>query len=100
MAQMLLDGQVFTHAVMGVVLGVGAVFAGRAAARRDPPHRWEGWIMSVLGGILVVFSVAALPSAYRFQKQFNGRVKEIRLRKEEDKAANQSSEATPKSAPQ
>jgi len=69
----LMDGQTFTHAVMGLVFGAVAVACGMASARRDPPHRWEGWIMAALGVVLGLWCIVLLPSAYRFQKEFNGR---------------------------
>ena len=94
MAQTILDGQTFTHAVLGVVLGAVAGICGMVAARKDPPHRWEGWIMAVLGVVLGVWCIIMLPSAYRFQAQFNKRVEEIRLRKQDIKPANKASEPT------
>jgi hypothetical protein len=69
----LLDGQTFTHAVMGIVFGAAAVTCGMASARRDPAHRWEGWIMAALGAGLGLWCIVLLPSGYRFQKQFNDR---------------------------
>src|SRR4051812_17604734 len=69
----LLDGQTFTHAVMGVVFGAAAVACGMASARRDPPHRWEGWIMAGLRVCLGIWCIIQLPSAYVFQKRFNDR---------------------------
>src|SRR5436190_17553015 len=69
----LLDGQTFTHAVMGVVFGAAAVGCGMASARRDPPHRWEGWIMAGLGVVLLFWCVVLLPSGYHFQMKFNAR---------------------------
>ena len=73
LAQGLLDGQTFTHAVLGIVFGAGAVGCGLAAARQDARHRWEGWIMAGLGLALGLWCIIRLPSAYRFQQQFNGR---------------------------
>ena len=69
----ILDGQTFTHAAMGLVFGAAAVACGTASARRDPPHCWEGWIMTALGVVLGLWCIVLLPSAYRFQKEFNGR---------------------------
>jgi hypothetical protein len=43
---MLLDGQTFTHVVMGLILGVVAFACGFGSARRDqasPTCRWEGF---------------------------------------------------------
>ena len=73
MAQFLLNGQVFTHAVFGVVCGVAALVCGLASACRDRPHRWEGRIMAGLGLALGLWCVVMLPSAYPRQQQFNRR---------------------------
>jgi len=78
-----LDGQTFTHAVMGLVFGAVAVACGMVSARRDPPHRWEGWIMAVLGACLGVWCIIRLPSAYVSQKQFNDRREQRRHEKQE-----------------
>jgi len=71
---LLLDGQTFTHAVMGLIFGVAAFACGFGSARRDhasPICRWEGRIMGALGWILIVVCVVQLPSSYRFQTRFN-----------------------------
>jgi len=77
----LLDGQTFTHALMGLVFGAVALVCGMISARRDPPHRWEGWIMAGLGVCIGIWCIIQLPSAYVFQRQFNNR-KEHRRREE------------------
>ncbi len=82
----LLDGQTFTHAVTGLAFGAVAVACGLVSARRDPPHRWEGWIMAGLGVCLGVWCIIQLPSAYVFQKQFNERNKQ--RRQQNEKSAN------------
>jgi len=79
---LLLDGQTFTHAVMGLVFGAVAVACGMVSARRDPPHRWEGWIMAGLGVCLGVWCIVQLPSAYVFQKRFNDRKEQRHLKEE------------------
>jgi uncharacterized membrane protein len=84
----LLDGQTFTHAVMGLVFGAASVASGMASARRDPPHRWKGWIMAGLGVVLGLWCAVQLPSGYRFQKEFNGRREQ---RRQEMTPANQRS---------
>jgi len=71
---MILDGQSFTHAVMGLIFGVAAFTCGFGSARRDHANltcRWEGRIMGALGWILIVVCVVQLPSSYRFQTRFN-----------------------------
>jgi hypothetical protein len=68
---LILDGQTFTHAVMGIVCGIAAGAAGWASARRDYPNRWEGRIMAALGLVLALGCVIQLPSAYRGQTKFN-----------------------------
>jgi len=78
MAQMLLDGQTFTHAVLGIACGATAILFGLASAWKDnsgSTRRWEGRIMAALGLVLAVFCVVQLPSAYRFQTKFNERSK-------------------------
>src|SRR6267378_7396148 len=87
-AQGLLDGQTFTHAVLGIVFGGVAIACGLVSARKDPPHRWEGRIMAVLGLGLGVWCIIMIPSAYRFQEQFNGRREQRRKMEEQNKPAN------------
>ena len=72
-AQFILDGQTFSHAVFGVVCGVAALVCGLAAARRDPPNKWIGRTMAGFGFALGVWCIVMLPSAYRFQDKFNHR---------------------------
>ena len=71
-AQFLLDGQTFSHAVLGIFCGIAALVCGLESARRDRLHRWEGRAMAGLGVALGIWCVV-LPSAYRFQQQFNSR---------------------------
>jgi hypothetical protein len=76
MGLLILDGQPFDHAVMGIVFGVAAFGCGFISARRDrasPTCRWEGRILGVLGLILIVVCAVQLPSSYRFQTRFNQR---------------------------
>lgn len=94
MGLMLLDGQTFTHAVMGILFGVAAAGCGFGAARKDFSNatcRWEGRIMGALGLVLVVICTVQLPSAYRFQTRFNERSKSQRDQKPRS--------ANPRSAP-
>jgi hypothetical protein len=79
--QMLLDGQTFTHAVLGISCGAAAILFGLASSRKDSAdstRRWEGRIMAGLGLVLAVICVEQLPSAYRFQTKFNERSKRAR----------------------
>jgi hypothetical protein len=69
--QGVLDGQTFTHAVLGVVFGTVAAACGLLTTRKDPAHRFVGRFIAVMGVGLGVWCIAVLPSAYRFQKQFN-----------------------------
>jgi hypothetical protein len=88
---MLLDGQTFSHAVMGIACGVAAIGSGLACSRKDYARgrrRWGGWVMAILGLGLAVFCVIQLPSAYRFQKQFNTRSKEYRGRNRANPSAD------------
>ena len=82
MMQMLLDGQVFTHAVFGIVCGVAAVACGLASARKDRPHRWEGRIMAGLGFALGVWCIVMIPSSYDQQERFNDRTRKYREKME------------------
>ena len=100
MAQMLLDGQTFTHAVFGIICGVAAVFAGLGSARKDyaiEGRRWLGRIMAGLGLVLAIFCAVRLPSAFRYQAKFNEQVKKARETRENktapDKALEPSSNA-------
>lgn len=81
----LLDGQTLTHAATGIFFGAAAFACGMASARLDPRHRWEGWIMAALGVVLGLWCIVLLPSAYRFQKEFNGRTNQ----RQQAKPANQ-----------
>jgi len=81
MGLLLLDGQVFTHAVFGIICGIAAVGSGLASARKDYSNegrRWLGRILAILGAMLALFCVTRLPSAYRFQIRFNERSKKAR----------------------
>jgi hypothetical protein len=84
MGLVLLDGQTFTHAVMGIVFGAAAFGCGLRSARKDFSNvtcRWEGIVMAVLGLGLALLCVVQLPSAYRFQTKFNERSKSQQDRK-------------------
>ena len=70
---MLLDGQVFTHAMIGIVCGVVAAVYGVVLARRGREPRWTGWTFAVPGLALASWCGIASPSAYRFQEKFNTR---------------------------
>jgi len=91
MAQMLLDGQTFTHAVFGIVCGAVAVACGLGSARKDRLNatcRWEGRIMAGLGLVLTVVCVVMLPSAYKFQKKFNDKKEHLQKTQQRTQAAN------------
>lgn len=79
LAQALLDGQVFTHAIFGILCGIIAIASGLASARNDPPHRWVGRIMAGLGLPLIIWCAVMAPSAYQFQRQFNKRSRDAGL---------------------
>ena len=82
---MLLDGQVFTHAVMGIICGGVAIGCGLASARKDRSStegRWVGRALAGLGLLLTLFSAAQLPGAYEFQTKFNKRSAGQRERQE------------------
>lgn len=76
LVQMYLDGQTFTHAIIGIICGVAAALGGWAVARKeyaDVKRRWLWWIVSGFGLALALFCIAQLPEAYRFQTRFNER---------------------------
>src|ERR1044071_2388981 len=77
-AQLILDGQTFTHAVFGCACGVVAVACGLRSTHKDPRHRWEGWILAGFGFALGLWCTVILPSARHFQDEFNGRKERIR----------------------
>ena len=79
---MLLDGQVFTHAMIGIVCGVVAVSCGVVLVRRGRESRFFGWLFAVLGLALTIWCGIESPSAYRFQEKFNGRREERRQKME------------------
>src|SRR4051794_23611481 len=96
MMQMLLDGQVFTHAVFGIVCGVAAVACGLASARKDRPYRWEGRIMAGLGFALGVWCIVMLPSTYHQQERFNDRSRKYREKMErQNQTPNNALQPTP-----
>ena len=65
---MLLDGQVFTHAMVGIVCGLVAAACGVVLARRGREPRWIGWSFAVLGLALTIWCAIESPSAYRYQQ--------------------------------
>jgi hypothetical protein len=74
--QLFLDGQPYSHAVLGIVCGVVAIGCGLSSsgtATPNPTARWEGRIMAGLGLVLAVVLIPQLPSAYEFQNKFNRR---------------------------
>ena len=76
MGMALLDGQTFTHAVMGIIFGIMAIAGGLGSAHKDyanKERRWLGRIMAGLGLVLALFCAIQLPSAYRTQTRFNER---------------------------
>lgn len=96
--QMLLDGQVFTHAVFGIFCGLAAIFGGWRSARKDfsqEGRRWLGRIMAGLGLVLAVFCAIQLPSAYGRQEKSNRLAESAR----EAKEAGNATEAAPINGP-
>jgi hypothetical protein len=89
---LLLDGQTFTHAVMGIIFGAAAFGCGLASARKDFSNvagRWEGRIMAGLGLALIIVCVVYIPMAYHTQAKFNERSKDQKNR--QPKSANERS---------
>lgn len=77
---LLLDGQVFNHAVIGLICGLATIASGLASARKENANasrRWLGRLMAAFGLGLAVFCINQIPSAYRYQEKFNTRSKEF-----------------------
>jgi hypothetical protein len=68
---MLLDGQVFTHAMTGIFCGVVAAVCGVVLIRRERESHWTGWTFLCLGLTLAIWCATESPSAYGFQERFN-----------------------------
>ncbi len=89
LAQMLLDGQTFTHAVLGIICGAVAIGAGLASIGKDHVSRlWFGRIIAGLGLVLALFCVLQLPSAYQYQTEFNERARKAREMREAQSMPN------------
>jgi hypothetical protein len=82
--QFLLDGQLFTHAVIGIVCGLVAVVSGLGSRKGDARHRSVGLILAGFGLVLALWCVVSLPSAYKFQERFNNRGREYREQNEKE----------------
>jgi hypothetical protein len=78
MGMMLLDGQVFTHAVIGIVCGIVSVVCGFVLSQRGRDPRWTSWMIGALGLALAIWCGIKAPSAYRSQQKFNNRSREHR----------------------
>jgi len=88
---MLLDGQTFFHAVMGLICGIVAMGGGLACARKDYAsggRRWGGRGVAILGLGLTVYCAIQLPSAYKFQNKFNARSNEFHQRTQANPTAD------------
>lgn len=68
----MLDGQVFTHAVQAMVLGLLATICGFLSAGRDPQHRQVGWVLGFPGAVVALWGVWRIPGSYERQQRFNG----------------------------
>jgi hypothetical protein len=84
MGLMLLDGQVFTHAMVGIFCGIVAAVCGVVLTRRGGKPRWTGWIFAILGLTLAIWCGIESPSAYRFQDNFNKKSREHREKMERE----------------
>jgi hypothetical protein len=83
--QPLLDGQLFSHAVVGIFCGLVAVGCGIGSLRSDSQSRTVGMSLAGLGLLLAAWCLISLPSAYRFQEQFNNRRREYREQMEKER---------------
>jgi hypothetical protein len=98
MTGMILDGQTFSHAVLGIVCGIVAALSGLTSVRKDysdKGRRWLGRIMAGLGLALALFCAVQLPSAYRFQAKFNERSKKVREMKNTKPTPGNAAASTP-----
>ncbi len=79
---LLLNGQPFSNNLLGIGFALGAVslILGRSLGRGVPKPDLRAGDKVVIGlaVVLVVFLAVQLPSAYRFQADFNRKVKELR----------------------
>jgi hypothetical protein len=78
MGTRLLDGQVFTHAVEGIMCGLVSFVCGVALARKGRDPRWTSWMIAALGLGLAIWCGIKSPAAYRSQQKFNDRSREHR----------------------
>lgn len=78
LGQLLLDGQVFTHAVQAMVLGLLATICGLLSAGREPQHRHVGWVLGFLGAVVTLWGVWTIPGSFERQQRFDGRQKRSR----------------------
>jgi hypothetical protein len=88
MGMMLLDGQVFTHALTGIVCGMVSVVCGVVLSRRGRDPRWTSWMIAAMGLGLAIWCGIEAPSAYGRQKKFNDRSREHREHREKVRAPN------------
>jgi hypothetical protein len=72
--QLLLNGQVFTHAIVALPFLTAATVVSGATfldPRMSVPRRWAWGFTTLLTALLAAFTLLSLPSAYRFQEGFN-----------------------------
>lgn len=86
LAPLILDGQVFRHAVLGVVCVVIA-FTGALLLRRghssNPQRKRGARIVAGCGVVLATVSLSNLPSAFHSQERFDDRMEPIRRMQKE-----------------
>ncbi|GEM_PF-2237784 len=78
---LILDGQVFDHAVFGLGSGVVATACAFVLSRKyrmTGKPRTGARVMVCLGLVLVAICLLSLPTAYRSQEKFNQRLLQIR----------------------
>jgi hypothetical protein len=81
--QLLLNGQVFTNALVALpfLTTAAVVSAATFLDRRTPGRRrWAWGFATVLTALLVAVTLLSLPSAYRFQEEFNQVLPRLRAR--------------------
>jgi energy-coupling factor transporter transmembrane protein EcfT len=76
LAQLILDGQVFDHALFGLVCGLITFLCSLFLLRKQSKRGFK--VLAGFGLLLLVLCLLSLPTTYRSQKKFNDKIEEIR----------------------
>jgi TRAP-type uncharacterized transport system fused permease subunit len=93
------DGQVFTHALLGIVCGIATVVCSLIPVQNNYANgkgRWWGLVTAGLGVMLVLSCAIALPWAYRFQTECNDLSKKCQERQQVEPMPNHPDTAAPR----